>query len=118
MEGVKILSEIPVYDSIYSACFGFMGIVAAIIGIIMIFNFILAAMDKKLNCICLLMIGCMCLYASYLSFLDMTSVVGHMQYKVIINDNINFNEFVSQYEIIHQEGEIYTVKEKGDINES
>lgn len=118
IEGVKILSEIPIYDSLHSMCFGVMGIVAAIIGVVCIFNFILAAMNKRLNCIYLLMIGCMCLYASYLSFLDMTSVVEHMQYKVIINDNINFNEFVSQYEIIHQEGEIYTVKEKGDINES
>ena len=117
MEGVKILSEIPVYDSLYSMCFGVMGIVAAIIGVICIFNLILAAMNKRLNCIYLLIIGCMCFYGSYLSFLDMTSVVSHMQYKVVIDDNVNFNEFVTRYEIIHQEGEIYTVREKGDMNE-
>lgn len=114
MEGVKILSEIPVYDSLHSVCFGFAGVVMAIIAVVMIFNFILAAMDRKRNCIFLLAISCMCFYASHLSFLDMASVVSHMQYKVVIDDNVNFNEFVSRYEIIHQEGNIYTVIEKGE----
>ena len=31
---------------------------------------------------------------------------------VIIGDNVSFNEFTEQYEIISQNGSIYTVKEK------
>ena len=34
------------------------------------------------------------------------------QYKVIIDDSVSMNEFLEEYEIIDQEGKIYTVREK------
>lgn len=34
------------------------------------------------------------------------------QYKVIISDEVSMNEFIEKYEIIDQEGKIYTVREK------
>jgi hypothetical protein len=39
-----------------------------------------------------------------------------MQYKVIISDEVQMNEFFERYEIIEQEGKIYTIREK--TNES
>ena len=34
------------------------------------------------------------------------------QYKVIISDEVSMNEFVAKYEIISQEGRIYTVRSR------
>ena len=34
------------------------------------------------------------------------------EYKVIIDDSVKYVEFTEKYEIIDQEGEIYTVREK------
>ena len=34
------------------------------------------------------------------------------QYKVIISDEVKMNEFLEKYEIIDQEGKIYTVRER------
>ena len=34
------------------------------------------------------------------------------QYKVTISDEVSFNEFMDKYEILDQEGKIYTVKER------
>lgn len=34
------------------------------------------------------------------------------EYKVTIDDTVSMNEFLEQYEIIDQEGKIYTVREK------
>lgn len=34
------------------------------------------------------------------------------QYKVTISDEVSMNDFLSKYEIIDQEGKIYTVREK------
>lgn len=34
------------------------------------------------------------------------------QYKVIISDEVSMNEFVDRYEIIEQDGKIYTVAER------
>ena len=40
------------------------------------------------------------------------------QYKVIISDEVSMNDFLSKYEIINQEGKIYTVRERnGDNND-
>ena len=33
-------------------------------------------------------------------------------YKVTISDEVSMNEFLEQYEIVDQEGKIYTIKEK------
>ena len=35
-------------------------------------------------------------------------------YKVTISDEVPLNEFLDKYEIIDQEGKIYTVKERGE----
>ena len=39
-------------------------------------------------------------------------------YKVTISDEVNFVEFNNKYEIIDQDGLIYTIKEKEGNNES
>ena len=39
-------------------------------------------------------------------------------YKVTISDEVNFVEFNNKYEIIDQDGFIYTIKEKESNNES
>ena len=36
------------------------------------------------------------------------------QYKVTISDEVSMNEFLERYEIIDQEGKIYTVREKNN----
>ena len=36
----------------------------------------------------------------------------YTEYKVTIDDSVSFTEFTEKYEIIDQEGKIYTVKER------
>ena len=36
------------------------------------------------------------------------------QYKVVISDEVSMNEFLERYEIIEQEGKIYTVRERNE----
>ena len=38
--------------------------------------------------------------------------INHVEYKVTIDDSVSMNEFLDKYEILDQEGKIYTVKEK------
>ena len=38
----------------------------------------------------------------------------YTQYKVIISDEVNFIEFNNKYEILEQDGKIYTIREKID----
>lgn len=41
-----------------------------------------------------------------------TPIAYEIHYKVIIDDSVSMNEFLDKYEIIDQEGKIYTVKER------
>lgn len=43
---------------------------------------------------------------------------GKYTYKVTISDEVNFVDFNNKYEIIEQDGLIYTIKEKESNNES
>lgn len=38
----------------------------------------------------------------------------YTQYKVIISDEENFTEFSEKYEVLEQDGKIYTIKEKDE----
>ena len=38
--------------------------------------------------------------------------ISHIEYKVTINDSVSLTEFLDKYEILDQEGKIYTVKER------
>ena len=41
-----------------------------------------------------------------------TDTVDYIEYKVTIDDSVSMNEFLDKYEILDQEGKIYTVKER------
>lgn len=41
-----------------------------------------------------------------------TDTIDHIEYKVTIDDSVSMNEFLDKYEILDQEGKIYTVKER------
>lgn len=46
--------------------------------------------------------------------IEATPIEYETQYKVIISDEVSMNDFLSEYEIIDQEGKIYTVRERND----
>lgn len=41
-----------------------------------------------------------------------TPIAYETHYKVTIDDSVSMNEFLEKYEIVSQEGKIYTIKEK------
>ena len=56
-------------------------------------------------------IGC---FASFCAALITNPIkVETTTYQVTINDTVNFNEFMDKYDIIDQEGRIYTIRDKG-----
>lgn len=67
-------------------------------------------MDAKLMAVvsflCFIVLGT----ASYV--VRVTTLSYHNEYQVTISDEVNFNDFNDKYEIISQEGLIYTIKER------
>ena len=46
-----------------------------------------------------------------------TEEIDHYEYKVTIEDSVPMKEFLSKYEIINQEGEIFTIVERENEDE-
>lgn len=68
----------------------------------------------RISCICgiiLFIFGLFCMSC-------VESGTGEYTYKVTISDEVNFVKFSNKYEIIDQDGFIYTIKEKENNNES
>lgn len=52
------------------------------------------------------------LFATLFGTLFETPIEYETQYKVIVSDGVPMNDFLDKYEIIDQEGKIYTVRER------
>jgi uncharacterized protein YacL len=118
MSGVEILSQETIYETAFPwwLIFIFAG-VGLIIGIIItIIHYIdYSFFDPADLVIIFLGIILGAWFGTLVMFISeyKTDTIDHIEYKVTIDDSVSMNEFLDKYEIIDQEGKIYTVKEKG-----
>ena len=117
MNGVEILNQTNVYCEegniwVFLLILGF-GLIAGLILAIFEWN------DFGFNaagilCIVIgLLVGLFLGLMGYIGTIDTTDELSHVEYKVIVSDEVSFTDFMEKYEILDQEGQIYTVKERG-----
>lgn len=115
MSGVEILAtEEIVVNSIFNWS-AFWIAFGAIFGVFIVFGVIMSvAFYDWSNVKIGIIIGLILSIIFSLMFGDIrrTPIEYKTQYKVIISDEVSMNEFVEKYEIIEQEGRIYTVVER------
>ena len=56
-----------------------------------------------------------CMFGMVSGYASAESEEYETHYKVLISDEVSMNEFLEEYEIIDQEGKIYTVKERESV---
>lgn len=119
MNGIEILNEIPIYNiaewALSTMCF-------ILIGTPLLF-FIYSIIQREgvgytiLNTICGFLIG-LFITILFIIFTSKTEIaynknsVQYYQYQVVISDDVKFKEFMEKYEILEQNGNIYTIKER------
>lgn len=117
MNGVEILSQETIYETTFPwwLILVFAG-VGLIIGIIVaIVSYINYNMFDPANFATIFMITILGAWFGFLATILLeyeTDTIEHIEYKVTIDDSVSINEFLDKYEIIDQEGKIYTVKER------
>lgn len=110
MEGITILNEIqktaaPDWMAVLGLTLCFLGLISIII---------YAKSDTMASAIISIVIFIiMIIYTIYLCIAS-SIIYDHIEYQVIIDDSVNFNEFNEKYEIVDTDGKIYTIKEKED----
>lgn len=110
MEGITILSQSDIYYITNIALAHiFPGGIVMFFGLLMSLFFFENHFTK--TGITLLLIGCAGLVSVIAGFC-MPQKFNHIQYKVSVDEEVNLIDFTNQYEIIEQEGLIFTIKEK------
>ena len=110
MTGVEILSKQTIYNTIFPEYWFIIGVFLFIACAVLTVLFLIDDDERKaLGCVVLAIACIACMILSATS--DKTSV-NHIEYKVTIDDSVSMNEFLDKYEILDQEGKIYTVKER------
>lgn len=117
IDGITVLSQNEIMDiTTWTLVITIIGIIISAISflIFIFFNQKIIQNIFGTSCICgiiLYIVGLFCM-----SFVE--SGTGKYTYKVTISDEVNFVEFNDKYEIIDQDGLIYTIKEKENNNEN
>ena len=110
MNGVEILSSETIYNTIlpgWCGALAFMMLVASCVG---------AGVFSSFRKIWLTIISCVLIVPSLvmmtLTLLNNHNSINYIKYKVTVDDSVSMNEFLDKYEILDQEGKIYTVQER------
>ena len=118
MEGITVLYQEPIFKTI--------GVNENILNILVLL-FIFMVLGAIISSLCMSFKGT--IIFSVLGLITIVSIavldshststeeLDHYEYKVTIDDSVPMKEFLSKYEIINQEGEIFTIVERENINE-
>lgn len=120
MTGVEILASSEVAATVEFNWVAFWIVVGVMFVIFLSVGIVLYASygnssDIIIGTIAGVVLGCVfgAVFGSGLS----TTTSYETQYKVTISDEVSMNEFLERYEIIDQEGKIYTVRERNEVSE-
>lgn len=108
MEGIEILAVGQI-----GVGFSFNWLMAIIIGLILGATASIFGLCHD-SCIAAIVMGLLVAILSgvFVGFADGVPTHYVPTYKVVISDEVSMNEFTERYEILEQEGKIYTVKER------
>lgn len=113
MPGVEILAQNEIYTADKITCtIGIIGFfVALIFGIICVF-LMFADVEKAVY----VTFGIFVIGVLMFGFAKIKGKTeyAYTEYKVTISDEVSMNEFSEKYEILSQDGKIYTVKERSE----
>lgn len=110
MEGVEILSSTSIYNTFlpeWMAVISFILIfVVFIVGIVIVYA---ERYSWLIPCaVVLVAVFAVAIFGG----IDNKNSIHHMEHKVIVNDSVKMNDFLEYYEVLDQEGKIYTVRER------
>lgn len=122
IDGITVLNEIPItkQSPIWATAFWIVIIIFAItISITVLFSWIDTKTSKNTEAaakifwiLSWIMGGVTIIVAIFWSCIEVPT--GEYRYQVTIDENTNFVEFYEKYDLIKQDGKIYTIEVKGE----
>ena len=111
MTGVEILNTIYEHESLIpggaTLCCLLVCLIIAIIGALTIYR---DTVQRIL--IILFAIAGVCSVVCFIGSFIKTDKISDAKYQVVVSEDVNFEDFMDKYEILDQDGKIYTVRER------
>ena len=119
MEGITVLYQEPIYKIICvnENIINILTLLSIFIALVALISALCMSLKGTIIFSILLLINIMS-FSVLDSYSITTEEIDHYEYKVTIDDSVPMKEFLSKYEIINQEGEIFTIVERENINEN
>jgi hypothetical protein len=110
MTGVEILSQEVVYNTIVPEWCGFFGGMLGAVLVVLFFECLMDGYNVAARVFGVLVLICTTLFI--LGLITNKNSIDHIEYKVTISDEVSMTEFMAKYEILEEDGKIYTVRER------
>ena len=110
MNGIEILSSETIYNTILPEWCLVLGLIGAFISICVAIQLFIG--DYDIAALISLAVVVLFTVVAILSEIPNKNNIDYIEYKVTIDDSVSMNEFLNKYEILEQEGKIYTVRER------
>ena len=116
MDGIEILAQTEIMETVYAIkCWGIFSFTLLIVGFIV---FLIAIMlgneffmtSGGIQLILGMIASVVCLLLSDI----ITEPTGRYEYQVTIGENVSITEFYEKYEVIDQNGKIWTIRDKNN----
>ena len=110
MTGIEVLSQEPIMDNGWATPCIIILLILSVVG-----SVILGFVTKDVISAFLFMIpfSLVSLFiTSFVSMITAQPIEGKYTYKVTIDENVSMVEFYDRYEVVDQEGKIFTIKER------
>lgn len=113
LEGINVLNETVVYEVIFNFKIFFCVIILSmLLGFVPLLASGEGIVDSVFGAIVGGLIGMFIGIPILLFTAKSTDKINYIEYKVTIDETVSFTEFNEKYEIIEQDGAIYTIKER------
>ena len=119
MNGITILYQEPIFKTfcVNENIINILTLLSIFIALVALISVLCMSLKGTIIFSILLLINIMS-FSVLDSYSITTEEIDHYEYKVTIDDSVPMKEFLSKYEIINQEGEIFTIVERENINEN
>lgn len=110
MQGVQILNEFMYEGAVVAPWFG-IGLSCWITGMVGAFLFFMVnIIPRKIRSCAIIILVSVALFGAGTAMFAPREMIP--RYQVIIDDEVEFNDFINKYKIVKQDGLIYTVEER------
>lgn len=112
MTGVEILSSKIIYNTFIPEWWEIIALLVFLVSGFVGAWLCTVSERPKIGVICMVLGTCLFIGLASCASTENKNDINHIEYKVTIDDSVSMNEFLDKYEILDQEGKIYTVKER------